>query len=71
MSKAGGHDDVFGLKPYKHPQFMEPLFKIVYLDTYEEVPGIGSFGSEENAHWYLHRHRDKMINRAIEDTLLT
>jgi len=49
---------------------MEPLYSIVFLDSGERVPGLGSFQNPIHAEDYVAKHRLKMIDRKIEDELL-
>ena len=70
VNRGDKKDDVFGVKAHSHPQLTEYLNKIVWLDTGEPVAGLGSFAAFGNAELYIHIHREKMINRNIEDILL-
>jgi hypothetical protein len=71
IGSPGKFDEVFGLTAHKHPALMDPLWCIVWLDTGEQVPMTGGFMNDIQAEDYVKQHRDKMINRQIENELLT
>ena len=70
IGSPGKFDASFGLEALTHPQLMEPLYYIVFLDTGDKVPGLGGFPNPIDAENYVHMHREKMITRKIEDELL-
>jgi hypothetical protein len=70
IGSPGKFDDAFGLQALTHPQLMDPLYMIVWLDTGERVACVGSFQNPLHAEDYVRLHRLKMIDRKIEDELL-
>ena len=70
IGSPGKFDDVFGLQALTHPWLTDPLYSIVFLDSGDRVPGLGSFPNPIDAENYVKQHRLKMIDRKIEDELL-
>jgi hypothetical protein len=70
IGSPGKFDEVFGLQAQTHPWLMESLYTIMWLDTGEQVAGVGSFHSPLAAAQYVFECRSKMIDRKIEDELL-
>lgn len=70
IGSPGKFDDMFALTAHQHPQLMEYLYSIVWLDSGELVPGIGSFFNPIQAENYVKDNRNKLIDREIENILL-
>lgn len=70
VGSPGKFDEVFGLQALTHAWLSDPLYTVVFLDTGERVPGLGSFQCAIQAEDYVKAYRLQMINRKIEDELL-
>lgn len=70
IGRSGKFDKVFGLVAFTHSAFSEPLYKIVWLDSGEQVAMTGVFGYPPQAERFVETHRDELINREMENKLL-
>lgn len=71
IGDPGKYDKVFGIMEQHHEFLSEPLYILVWLDTLSQVEMTGAFFCPKQAEEYTKSHREKMIEKEIENILLT
>lgn len=65
------HEPAFGIRTKKHPLLIDKLYVIVWVDSGNEVEGIGAFTESDNAVLYVRQNRNAIIDKFFEKNVLT